>query len=254
MKTLNKASFNFFYGLNDFFKPAKRDKVIWAAFNGSPAVKDTLESLGVPHPEVGSIMLNGEIVSFEQQITNGDQVDVYPANWKLNSSTEYPLQPESPDNLRFVLDVHLGKLARIMRMLGIDTLYDSAYDDPQITEIGCREQRFILTRDIDLLKQTKIKYGHWMRNTDPINQTDEILLTFDVYSQMDPFTRCLSCNGMLRPVAKEKVADQLPPGVKKYYEKYHQCDRCQKVYWKGSHYEHMSEWLRKYYGIMEHGA
>jgi uncharacterized protein with PIN domain len=199
-------------------------------------------------------MLNGEVASFEQQIINGDHVDVYPANWGFHTSVEYPLQPEQPDIPRFVLDVHLGKLARTMRILGLDTIYDSSFGDVQITEIGCLEQRFILTRDIGLLKQSKIKYGHWMRNTDPINQTDEILLTFDVYSHINPFTRCLSCNGMLRPVAKEKVKDQLPPRVNKYYEKYQQCDRCLKIYWKGSHYEHMSDWLRKYYGIKEQGT
>ena len=119
--------------------------------------------MGVPHPEVAEILLNGTPVSFQYPLQNEDQVHVFPASEnqlpELNS-----LQPPLPEFVKFVLDVHLGKLAKALRMLGFDTLYRNDLNDKTIANFAFSESRIVLTRDVDLLKNKEISRGYWLRS------------------------------------------------------------------------------------------
>jgi uncharacterized protein with PIN domain len=78
---------------------------------------------------------------------------------------------------------------------------------------------------------------------DPELQVTEVIKRFDLYRLIQPFHRCLECNGLISSVDKKDVIDQLQPLTKKYYKEFYRCEDCGKVYWKGSHYEHMIQRL-----------
>lgn len=235
--------------LLDFIPLAQRNSVIQADFDGNPAIKDTLESIRIPHPEIGRIEINGISVAFEHQISDGDNVEVFPVDWHHPSSDFLNLQQTLPKELTFILDVHLGKLAKELRMLGFDTFYDNSYRNSQLIQWAIRDQRIILTRDIGILKHSSIRYGHWMRNTQPELQTIEILDTFNLRDNIKPFSICLSCNGRLLHVDKKDILDRIPPKVQLLQTEFHRCNKCGKIYWKGTHYEHMLTRIRDTYGF-----
>jgi len=140
---------------------------------------------------------------------------------------------------RFVLDVNLGKLAKLLRMLGFDCLYRNDYHDPEIADIAAIEQRVVLTRDRRLLFAKRIEHGYWVRSVEVERQVDEVLLRYALHGKIKPFARCLRCNGALAPVAKADVLDRLEPKTKRYYQTFYRCGDCWQIYWQGSHIDHM---------------
>jgi hypothetical protein len=140
---------------------------------------------------------------------------------------------------RFVLDVHLGKLARWLRMLGFDTAYDTNYNDSEIIDIAVTELRIILTRDRELLKNSRVTHGFWVRTTDPREQLDEVIERLDLRSQFAPFTRCMECNGLTVEREPDAVADRVPPRARERADAFFQCPACGKVYWEGTHVDSM---------------
>jgi len=144
---------------------------------------------------------------------------------------------------KFILDVHLGKLARLLRMLGFDCLFDSGFEDERIAELSVGEERVVLTRDRGLLLERVIFRGYWVENIEPTLQLVEVLDEFDLRSDVKPFTRCMECNGLLRVVPKEDVLSELPPKTRDYFDLFYQCEDCGHVYWEGSHYENMKEFI-----------
>jgi uncharacterized protein len=124
-------------------------------------------------------------------------------------------------------------------MLGFDTFYKNDLDDKEIVEISLKEKRTILTRDIGLLKRGEVTHGYFVRNTDVELQVEELANRFQLNKLINEFTRCIECNNILEPIEKEKVLDQLPPKVQKYYDEFYVCPACSKIYWKGSHVEDM---------------
>lgn len=145
--------------------------------------------------------------------------------------------------IKFILDVHLGRLARWLRMLGFDTLYRNDYDDPEIVAIARQEGRAILTRDLGIMKRRAVIYGYHVQSTKPQEQLHEVLTRYQLYDQIRPFHRCIVCNGLLHIVAKETVVDQIEPKTLLYYDEFFQCVGCRKIYWRGSHYERMTSFI-----------
>ena len=139
----------------------------------------------------------------------------------------------------FILDVHLGKLAKLMRLLGFDTLYENHYDDIQIVEIAVSEKRTILTRDTGLLKRKEVTRGYFVRNIHAEKQLKEMILRFDLKHLIKPFSRCLICNNLLRPIPKKDILNRIPPKVKLFQNDFFICNSCNKIYWKGTHYKRM---------------
>jgi uncharacterized protein with PIN domain len=237
------ASFRFYASLNDFLPSQRQQKSFTYQFKGNPSIKDTIEALGVPHPEVELIIKNGEAVDFAEKVTGGDHWSIYP-HFSSLEITNHSLRPPLAIN-RFVLDVHLGKLATKMRLLGFDTLYENDYSDSQLADLANQEQRIVLTRDIGLLKRSLITYGYWLRNQDPEWQLQEVLNRFGLFSLIHPFQRCLRCNGLMISVQKIDIQEQLEPLTKKYYDQFYQCTDCEQIYWKGSHYGKLKQWIEK---------
>jgi len=218
-----KVSVRFLGSLKVFLNKLQHTVVL----NDRPAVKDTLEALGVPHTEIAEIIVNGKPKKFSYQLKNNDKVLVYP----------HKPPAAQPRAVKFVVDSHLGKLVRHLRLLGFDAVYKNTFPDAEIVAIAVKEKRIVLTRDIGLLKNKLVRYGYFPRSVDADKQLKEVLGHFELYSRVKPFTRCISCNGKFRRIAKSKIADQLPPKVKKYYNRFYVCDSCGKIYWQGSHYE-----------------
>ena len=235
----------FYEELNDFL-PLEKQKI---RFDHSVAtktsIKDIVEALGVPHTEIDLILVNGKSVDFTYQIKNNDDISIYPVFEKLDISEINHLRPEPLRNPKFILDVHLGKLARHMRLLGFDTIYDNSYADKTIALHSQNENRIVLTRDIGLLKNKIISRGYWIRQTDPEKQIREILDTFDLYRKCQPFTRCIECNGLLEEIEKKEIDRFIPPLAKKYYAHFMQCHSCKRIYWEGTHYQKLKAWVDK---------
>ena len=233
------ACFRFYEELNDFLTPEQRKKTLRYEFNGHPGIKDPIEAFGVPHTEVDLIIVNAESVGFDYRLQPGDRVAVYPMFESFDISPLVKLREQPLRCTTFVVDVNLGKLARRLRMLGFDVLYDSRYRDGEIAAIASEQGRIVLTRDRRLLFFKRITHGYWVRSVFPEEQVQEVLQRFDLYRQLRPFQRCINCNGTLQPVAKADIIDQLEPKTRRYYEAFCRCSGCGKIYWEGSHVENM---------------
>jgi len=229
----------FYEELNDFLHRQKRKTTFEHSFTGNPSVKDVVESLGVPHTEIDLILVNGESVTFNYKPAENDLISVYPVFESLNISYITHLRPKPLRKTKFILDVHLGKLARYLRMLGFDTLYENNYPDPQIIDIAKNEKRIILTRDVGILKNSAVTHGYWIRSQNPKEQLKEVITRLDLSVNIKPLFRCMECNGIIEQVDKKEIIDQLKPKTKKYFNEFFQCTQCKKVYWEGSHYEKM---------------
>jgi uncharacterized protein with PIN domain len=238
----NAVQIRFYEELNDFL-PAARKKVWFShLFENNPAIKDLIEALGVPHTEVDLILVNGNSVDFTYQVQNGDEISVYPVFESLDISEHCCLRPKPLREPKFILDVHLGKLAKYLRMLGFDSLYEHTYTDEEIARIIEQDpQRIVLTRDVELLKRKVIERGYWIRSTQPLAQVKEVLNRFYLFSLINPFTVCLACNGKIKTVAKEEIEERLPPKVRSYFKDFNICTNCRRIYWQGTHYEKMLE-------------
>jgi len=199
----------------------------------------------VPHSEVDLILANGESVGFQYRLQDGDRIAVYPVFEALDISPIIRLREKPLRQSRFVLDVHLGKLARLLRMLGFDVCYRNDYTDRQIITIAIDDGRIILTRDRRLLFAKAVTRGYWVRSTEPESQCRELLERFDLYSQIKPFSRCMLCNGAIEPVDKSRIIDRLEPGTKRHFDTFYCCGQCGKVYWKGSHFDRMVQTLAR---------
>ena len=143
----------------------------------------------------------------------------------------------------FFLLKKMGKLARYLRILGFDTLYCNDYEDSELARISAKEERILLTRDHGVLKRKIVKYGYFIRGDDPRHQLESVLNRYELSEFDSTFGRCLECNTRLVPVEKEKIIDRLEPKTKKYYEEFFICPECKKIYWQGSHYEDMKEFI-----------
>ncbi|MFH1800651.1 MAG: Mut7-C RNAse domain-containing protein [Candidatus Omnitrophota bacterium] len=222
----------FFGALNDFLDRKQKGRWIERRLNGHPSIGDTAESLGVPHPEIAKVLVNGKPALLSRQLRDQDRVRVWPMS-KVRDGVP-----------KFILDVHLGKLAKYLRLFGFDTLYRNDYSDRRIVQILGRGGRTVLTRDIGLLKRKKILRGYWLREEMPPRQLEEVLARFAAPGSLAPFSRCLCCNGRLRRVTKQTVEKKLPPKTRKYYQEFYRCSRCAKIYWPGSHYRKMKVFIK----------
>jgi uncharacterized protein len=235
----------FYEELNDFLPKGKRKTRYELTFSGTPSVKDLIESQGVPHTEIDMILVNGKPVRFSFKIKEGDDISVYPEFESFDISGIQKLRPKPLRKPKFVLDVHLGTLTKYMRMLGFDAKYRNDFSDSQIIEISLNEKRAILTRDLGILKQRKVTRGYWVRSTKGALQAEEVISRFDLSGEIKEFSRCIRCNTILKSVEKEKVISQIPPKVKACREEFWFCPSCNKIYWKGSHYDKMNTFIEK---------
>lgn len=238
---MNRAWIRFYEELNDFLPPQRRKRSFEYRFAGTPSVKDAIEAIGVPHTEVDLILIDGDSRGFEHLLAGGECIAVYPQFERLDIATVQRLRPRPLRNPRFVLDVHLGKLARRLRLLGLDVKYRNDYDDPEIVRISVADKRAILTCDTGLLKHRAVERGHWVRARDPDRQTIEVIRAFHLEESLNPFSRCLECNGTLRDAPCDAVKGRVPAEVADQFETFRECPDCGRAYWAGSHYDRLRE-------------
>jgi uncharacterized protein with PIN domain len=230
------ASFRFYAELNDLLPSARRQVAFEHAFSGRVSVKDMIESLGVPHTEIELILVNGRSVDFNYIVRDGDSISVYPVFESLDIHPLLRLRPEPLRDPRFILDGHLGRLAAYLRLLGLDAAYRNDFSDEELARRAAGERRILLTRDRGLLKRSAIERGYCVRSDSPREQAREVVERFDLRPSTAPFRRCLSCNGLLQPVAKQAVWERLPPGTRERFDDFFLCPDCGKIFWPGSHY------------------
>ena len=236
------ACFRFYAELNDFLPPPDRQRWLERRFDVSGSVKDCIESFGVPHTEVELVLANGEPVEFSYQVRDGDAISVYPVFESFDVSPVPRVRAQPLRDLRFVLDVHLGRLAAYLRMAGFDAAYDNRAGDPELAAVVAKDRRVLLTRDRSLLMRSNVDRGSWGRSTEPKRQLAEVLGRFQLASSIRPFTRCMRCNGDLLPVAREEVWERLPERVRERSE-FRRCALCGQVYWEGTHHARMQKLL-----------
>lgn len=229
--------------LNDHL-PAERKMVTFShALDDHMPVSALLKATHIPTNEVDLILVNGESVKLSHVIKDDDRVSVYPVFESFDIASLAKVRPRPLRKIRFVLDVHLGKLASHLRMLGFDTLYRSDYTDNDLVCISKNDLRTLLSRDQRLLNDTTINRAYCVRTTEPRLQILEVLRRFDLFNSTDPFTRCMCCNNLLRPVSKEAIIHRLPPKVKEGSDEFQLCQSCDQIYWKGGHYNRMQAFI-----------
>jgi len=240
-----KAFLRFYEELNHFLPKEKRKTVVEHNFYTSCTIKDAIESYGIPNTEVDLIIKNGEPVHFQYLLKDRDRIAVYPKFESFDISSLNVLRDTPLRSVNFILDVHLGRLARYLRLCGFDAYYQNTLEDQKIIDIAENENRIILTRDIGILKNSRVTHGYWLRSDNPKIQLKEVIKRFDLYDKINLFTMCTVCNGKLKKVRKETIQEYLLPGTKSYYNEFYQCINCKKIYWKGSHYYHMKKEIKK---------
>lgn len=213
------------------FPPERPQGRVEIALLGRASLKDLVESIGVPHPEVGSVLVDGVERGLDFVLDRAARLDVHPSSVLL-------------DEPRFVADGHLGRLAAYLRALGFDTLYDRYADDATIAREAHAEQRAVLTRDVGLLKRSLIERGRWIRSTRPAVQLAEVVDRFELARRACPFTRCVVCNAGLVRRPKSEVAGRVPPRSLAAFDHYSECPTCARVYWPGTHYAKLRELFR----------
>ncbi|CAM5705714.1 Mut7-C ubiquitin/RNAse domain-containing protein OS=Streptomyces violarus OX=67380 GN=FHS41_002576 PE=4 SV=1 [Streptomyces violarus] len=215
--------------LHVFVPQARRAGALRAATDGVSSLGHVVESLGVPLTEVGALLVDGREVPVSHVPAAGESVTV-------RTVARPQRVPGAP--LRFLLDVHLGTLARRLRLLGVDTAYESTdIGDPALAARSAAEQRVMLSRNRGLLRRRELWAGAFVYSTRPQEQLRDVLDRFQ--PDLRPWTRCTACNGLLRKATKDEVADQLKHGTHATYDVFAQCTECGRAYWKGAHHEQL---------------
>jgi uncharacterized protein with PIN domain len=205
-----------------FLKPADRGGTIQVGCDGISSLGHVVQSLGVPLTEVGRLVVNGRLVTPAYRPGGGDVVQVGAV-----------ARPQPVPAARFLLDVHLGALARRLRLAGVDTAYANDADDDALIVQANTERRVLLTQDRGLLCRRALWLGAYVRGADPDTQLADVLGRFA--PPLAPWTRCTACNGPLRAVPKAEVEPLLQPGTRRTYQVFSRCQSCGQVYWRGAH-------------------
>lgn len=207
------------------------------------SIKDVIESLGIPHTEIGRLRVNERDVDFLYNVKDQDRIEVFPLQSPVDPLTPTLLRPEPLPGIRFLVDANVGKLATLLRLVGFDAAYPGQLPDEDMARIAAREKRLLLTRDVQLLKRRIICFGRLVRESEPMRQLAEIVYFYGLQESLRTYSRCLRCNSLLVPVDKDSIINRLEPLTIKYYHAFHICGTCDKIYWAGSHTDNMQQYL-----------
>jgi uncharacterized protein len=205
-----------------FLSPRNRRPEVRVPRDGTSTAGHYVESLGVPLTEVGSLSVGGQGVAASYRPAAGDVVDVHPV-----------ARPQQVLVVRFLLDVHLGTLARRLRLLGVDAAYSNDAGDDELIELAGNQSRVLLTQDRGLLRRRSLWLGAYVRGALPDQQLHDVLERFE--PPLSPWTMCTACNGRLAEVSKAEVESVLQPGTRRTYDAFARCTACGRVYWRGAH-------------------
>ena len=141
--------------------------------------------------------------------------------------------------MKFIADVMLGRLAKRMRLLGFDVLYDRTMDDNEIIRLSLAQNRVILTRDTGLAVRPLAANHVFIKHDALDDQLGQILDTLTLASVPGILTRCSCCNEPLTSVSRSDIRDRVPQYVYERYEEFLRCTKCERIYWKGTHVKNM---------------
>lgn len=237
--SMAEAHFRFHDALNDFLAPERQQVAFPHRFDRRASIKDMVEALGVPHPEIGRLMVNHQPVDFGYIVRDGDRIEAHP----ITDGADIP-GGGADSRTRFALDANLGALARYLRLCGFDAHYRNDIDDGELAALAATDQRVLLTRDRDVLKRRIVTHGYFVRADDPRNQLREVVQRFDLAGSARPFTRCSRCNAVLEDVDKTAIAHRLKPLTRRYYDTFRRCTGCDRIYWRGTHVQGIEDLVR----------
>jgi len=226
-------------GLQDLLRHGPKGDPIEYRLLRRASIKDIVESLGIPHTEIGTIQLGSRETDFGFIPEPGQRIHISEITPPFDVTRPSQLRPEPLPTVRFIVDVNVGRLAALLRLTGFDTDYSNSLDDRHIAELAHGDNRVVLTKDRALLKRSKIVFGRLVRAVQPEDQLTETLQFFGLTGPYNLFSRCLRCNGKLQPVAKAVILHRLEPKTKKYFNTFKTCPDCNRIYWRGSHCDAM---------------
>jgi len=146
-----------------------------------------------------------------------------------------PALEASPSPPRFVADVMLGRLAKWLRIAGLDVLYSNRYSDDELVVLSHNEARILLSRDTRLLIRRAVSQFIFLESDNVREQIRQVFSTMRITSLPALLSRCLSCNDPLTRVPREAVTDRVPPYVYETHAQFKTCLRCRRIYWAGTH-------------------
>ena len=212
-----------------FLRPRDRAGTVRVAVDGTSSLGHLVEAAGVPLTEVGGLRVGGLPAEPSHRPRDGEEAEVLAVR-----------RPQDvPPPVRFLLDVHLGTLARRLRLVGLDTSYSPDMDDDELLELANAEHRVLLTRDRGLLRRHALWFGAHVDSDDPDTQFTDVLDRFA--PPLAPWTRCPSCNAPLSPVGKPEIRHLLAPGTDRTQQTFARCPSCAQLYWRGAHRDHLED-------------
>lgn len=233
------VTLRFYAELNDFLPLGRRQRDWPVPFLPPAPARHLIESCGVPHTEVEVILRRGESIGLEAPVEAGDRLAVYPMFESFDVRPLLRLRSRPLRRPQFLADAHLGALARRLRLLGFDTVWHNDLGDQALARLAAAEQRILLTRDRRLLMRQAVTHGCYLRSGSTASQLAELIRRLQLCAEIDPFTRCTRCNGLLMPLSPDAAAAEIPARVRERHAEFWRCRGCGRIYWKGTHWEAM---------------
>lgn len=239
----SRVKFRFYEELNKHLSEERRKVWFDYLIPDATSVEEVFKDLKIPPDEIDLILVNQESKGLDYRLHDGDRVSVYPEFESFDISELGQLRDKSLRVPRFVCDVHLGRLCKYLRMLGWDTLYSNRYHPDELAAISRNEKRILLTRNYRLTKRSELTHAYCIRSANPREQLSELISKLQLSGCAKPLTRCLNCNQLIVPVDRHEISDRLQERTATYYNEFYFCRACDQVYWKGSHYENMMNFI-----------
>ncbi|HUI64789.1 MAG TPA: Mut7-C RNAse domain-containing protein [Bacteroidota bacterium] len=233
----------FYAELNEHLPAGMRQAEFSHAAGEGATLGTLLAEFALRGNEVDLILVNGESAALSHILRENDRVSIYPVFDSIDVTPLTKMDDRPRRRMRFVLDVHLGKLAHHLRMMGFDTLYRNDYTRSELLGIASRDDRILLSKSSSLVEAEELTAAYRVRSSDPREQLLEVLTRFDLWRAARPFVRCLHCNSLLQPEAKNAVAEHLPEKVRELYLKFNRCPSCGRIYWEGTHFQKMQAFI-----------
>lgn len=240
--------------LNDHLPPAQRQRENAVALNSRATVAELLRDRRFPSEAIELVLVNGASCGFSQVLRDGDRVSLYPVFEALDVTSLLRLRSRPLRKVLFVADAHLGRLARYLRLVGFDTLYENDPGDTALVEIAAAQGRILLSRDRALLARPRITHGLWVPQTAPREQLTWLVERLDLNCLFRPFTRCMGCNGLLSAVDKDDLKELVPQRVLALHDAFWRCGHCAQIYWRGTHYERLRAFVERLSAARQKGG
>lgn len=141
--------------------------------------------------------------------------------------------------MKFIVDCMLGKLAKWLKILGFDVTYFKKIEDRELLSLAKKENRILLTRDNGLIEKAKGIESLFIESENWKQQVEQVLKNFNLWQEVQPYSRCIDCNIELKNLPKERAKNLVSPFVYEKSNSFALCPRCGRVFWKGTHFYDM---------------